>query len=77
MTEVLGGHKRINEIIEKYHETARPFNCLLYTSNTKRPAKVKHSSLFFLFFFITLIFFKKSVSFKLLNGWSGKIMKNV
>ena len=26
MTEVLGGHKRINEIIEKYHETARPFN---------------------------------------------------
>lgn len=26
MTEVLEGHKRINEIIEKYHETARPFN---------------------------------------------------
>lgn len=26
MTEVLEGHKRINEIIEKYHETARSFN---------------------------------------------------
>lgn len=26
MTEVLEGHKRINEIIEKYHETASPLN---------------------------------------------------
>lgn len=26
MTEVLEGHKKINEIIEKYHEAARPLN---------------------------------------------------